>query len=690
MRCSRIQTNYQKALDDPDYLGKQYYTTLMNSHLCAEPEIIQMMVEWKESVINNYFKGARSDYDITIEELFNKQIHMMCNNILIPSVWVGNMYDAIESKSYLQYCAIYLMNLLILQTITKENQKGIISIKDWTYISQFWKMNIQEAALLKFTSLFNIKKKKDEVFIEKKRIVGKLEQKNKLETQLDIFNFLQDDISYNLYMLHNPEVSNNKKQEYRTNLSEQGIDVRFEIILGQVHEYLLNNNIRFSLEKNVEEGCEILYNYKIDDFLVLDWLVCINMCQNDFPHTDLYTRRSRRIVDIIIEKYEDNVHIMLEMFKYMEKSGSHTTLKRISRLYHYNIEKWIYSNPEIALEIFIITSRYMAAEQLQLILDKVSKNMFDIFIKAPKATIELFNTFSSVDNIQLYDELIMKLLHSLDKVYYSSPKAIIELARLCILQGKEHEFVRIIEYEWVGLEKLIYLEPETAVELLEIVQMLGKNEEFVRKNICNIIRSFERSTDQHPEALVKAIRLALTSEDVQAYEEMVRYVVRRYNVIFKQSPREAINCLKLINSNKDLIEIREVLKYSFDRYYFLMSNSIDAAIDLLILTQEIFKHTDDYIIICLNYILYNEINVDYVILFELLDNLREEHLYNLAGYFINKYFYIVLKYPNLAKKIADIYCKTKWKGEFFDVIYDLEENSYINREYILELKNKLL
>ena len=140
--------SYTKAIDDPNYFEKQYYTALMSAYLCTEPEIIEMMVEWKESIINAQFQGERQDYDHIIQELFNRQIEMLHNNIFIPKIWNEQANDNVIKKSYMQYCATYFMNLLILQTITKEDSERIVCTDDWKYLSQFLKMNIQEDILL--------------------------------------------------------------------------------------------------------------------------------------------------------------------------------------------------------------------------------------------------------------------------------------------------------------------------------------------------------------------------------------------------------------------------------------------------------------------------------------------------------------------------------------------------------------
>ena len=126
-----------------------------------------MMIEWKDNIIISYFNGKCEDFDITLKELLNKHIEMICKNVFTPFVNADEAYSYGQYKSYLQYCASYSINLLIMRTITQNSSLVEIDFNVWKYISCFWKMNIQEDVLLKFTTLFSITNHETYISIEK-------------------------------------------------------------------------------------------------------------------------------------------------------------------------------------------------------------------------------------------------------------------------------------------------------------------------------------------------------------------------------------------------------------------------------------------------------------------------------------------------------------------------------------------
>lgn len=298
-------------------------------------------------------------------------------------------------SSYMQYCATYFMNLLILLTITKEDAKTIIRSKDWIYISQFWKMNIQEDVLLKFTSLFSISREYEGVCIKKKQVLDKEGQKNIIEKQKDIFNFLQDEISYGLYTLHDVGVEHAVKQEYRRRLIDKGVNIRFEELLGQINEYLLGNNPRFSLENNIRNVLQIISHSQVDASDVLDWTICVNNFLDRELYPVLYHRGVvSELMEVVMRKYPMYISIITEILKFSRKIGNVKVTR--SNSFIRLLEEMAYDKPVLFLEYLDLFESYLSIEQRDRVFELLRHMLYKIdsldLVAKILEKIYLFNT----------------------------------------------------------------------------------------------------------------------------------------------------------------------------------------------------------------------------------------------------------------------------------------------------------
>lgn len=665
LKNSKRCDSFFKAIEDPNHFEKQYYTALMNAYLCSEPEIIEMIVEWKENVINDCFQGDRLDYDRIIDELFKKQIEMLCSNIFMPQIWIEHNNLTVKS-SYMQYCATYFMNLLILQTITKKDDKNIIRNKDWIYISQFWKMNIQEDVLLKFTSLFSISTENDGVCIKKKEILDKVEQKKIIEKQKDIFNFLQDDISYSLYSLHDVGVRHDEKQKYRRCLLEKGVNIQFEEILGRINEYILRNNPWFSIETNIENALQILRNSQADASVVLDWILCVNNYLDKVPYRVLHYRDGAgELIELVIRRYPMYTSIITEILRFGRKIG-YIDLMTGRTSFGKMFLKVAYDKPVLLLEFLDLFEFYLSKEDRDTIINRLRGMLYNIdSIDLVSKILKKIYTF----NMEMKDEhLLEAVVQNADQLYVDSPKTMIDIIQLCFLYGKKEEVEYLVKKGCENIERLSIEQPELVVDLLEIIYMSGEGHQVVERLIAYVERECETIIYKNPKIILETIKIISVTKNFKKCRQLVFRIYKRFDVIFNADPKEAIIFLRITERVINQTDRINALKFSIEAFDYLLLKSLDAALDLLILSKNVILNRCKYIQICLHNILNGNTTVDTIKLLDLVQDLKENELDQMSGFFWNSYLQIIMKYPKLAKMLAESYSNSLGNEKFTDVL----------------------
>ncbi|MBD5504071.1 MAG: ATP-binding protein [Lachnospiraceae bacterium] len=84
----RGESLYWDALDRPDSRDNAYYAALNSSCLCIEPEIIQMIAEWKDSKQIKYFQGKCPSFvdemGQVLSDLFHKHMDIIRTGVFVP------------------------------------------------------------------------------------------------------------------------------------------------------------------------------------------------------------------------------------------------------------------------------------------------------------------------------------------------------------------------------------------------------------------------------------------------------------------------------------------------------------------------------------------------------------------------------------------------------------------------------
>lgn len=685
LKTSKRCDSYQKAIDNPNHFDKQYYTALMSAYLCAEPEIIEMIVEWKENVINECFQGERDDYDIIIEELFDRQIEMLCKDIFMPSIWSEQTYDSVSKRSYMQNCATYFMNLLILQATTKRDSERLIRSDDWRYISQFWKMNIQEDVLLKFTSLFSIANQKGDVCIKKKQVFDQVEQKDVLERQKDILNFLQDDISYDIYCLHDEEVPYGKKQKYRKSLLERGVSIRFEMLLGEINEFILTDNNKFSLKKNIGDVIQVLSYTKADASDVLDWLLCVNKCIEKMPNPFFGDKGEvDRLVEEVLFRYPENVQIISEVFKCCKTIGDVRALR--NRIFLQKIRGIEHKNPSLLMEYLDFLGTFLLTKEGKKILHEVTEMLYRMHFPSWTLKSRVLKFYYKINAKKDAEYLLQDIMSNINEIYDDSLEVVIDILQLCVMYGKVEEIDFIVMNGVNKLKKLFNKQPELAVDYLEIASMTRRTQKYVCDIVYDIDNEYEGLIYRNPKIAVRIFRIIMLYKDQYKNRRFIHRVYEHFDALLNVDPTEAIAFLKLLHKDHQEKYTSRALDYSLQRMDYLLDKSINSAVDLLILCKEIECNRCYYIKICLDCILYNQSMVDTIKIYGLLDSLMDYEINEMADFLKERYLYIIINFPRWAEKIAKLYSNTRWKNEFIDILSYYEYNNIFDKEYLYNLK----
>lgn len=711
----RGESHYWEALEKPDSLDDAYYAALNSSCLCTEPEIIQMISEWKDSKLNKFFQGKYPNFGdemvLVLADLFNKHTDMIRSGVFTP--FVQRKGGLAGGRDYLQACAVYLMNLIILQTLIGGQCR--INVDKWNYISQFLKLNLPlppknlamelsvgkltrklkvnpyEEIILKFMALFLLQRKNDDIVLTKKMQIGKLERENLLEARLDVFNFMQDDITQKVYQLHDSYCSLNQKQTYRNELSKQGFDFGFEKCVANLHENLINlkcKSIR-DLESTFQWGARYLRQNCVDVSLVLDWLLLIRMmidklAQQNSQKYKIYNLWNnilmrdiwRDIIVAIFERYineKDIIHILIEI---TQKLGYGQYLLKIlltdetlKRYYNTSLD-WVTVFAEVIFEIHLplFEIDYYLFEQCKILLENMNSP------KAIAAILKLIYTFSIIPP----DNCILKNISKKLNYYFKrSPEELPALLRVYLQMG---QFQEIKEFFWhienneIGfIIKLFNHYPDSVIEFLSVAQIVGENRNLSKSIILCLKKDI--STLQNPSVCMHLMQQAIYHNILcKNTSHLIRYFIKHYDIMFHCDPEQAVYLLFQIGMKQiDSINIRMLCKecmYSLQNYRFILETSVKAAAYLLTLCEKNnfepeFRNELDfvlnqnslsfYIMLCFNKALFTWDRTNIYSLEELLNNMTQKTTADMEKYFKTQLPFLKAYSWKLAEKIKTIY-----------------------------------
>lgn len=639
---------YVDALKKGDFACK-YYTAMIHNCLCTEAETIKMFAEWKMYIIKAYFKGTQDDFDIVMNDLFEYQLQTLCHEVMIPSSWQESSYEGALRKTRLQYCALYIANLLILESITNVNDVYRIKIEQWKYIAQFLKMNLKKGTLLKFISQFSFWGDEDEMSIERKMDYVEAEQKKGIDIQMDVFNFLQDKVTYNIYSLHAMgELSD--KQNRRGELIESDIRVDIEMIIGKLQNAIINNMVTDNLiEESIEKVSEIIGKQSISEDLMLNWLILINSCDEIDSGIVLGTNIGF-MVERCILLYNGNLTIMLELMKLLKN----ILVGRFSfdeEVIYQNLKKEILGSPDLVIKFIKLNSSTL----YEIDKDKIFSYVLDEFNElceiSPYYAVEFVELFYEKEEIV---SCINVLLDNFIDIYQTNLSACVKTIRIALHHGYLDrvkcllETVDTLPEMSFGTDGLV-----AVIDLLELSLIVGANLQLEKQLIEYCVDQMRISMWRRENAMYRLLNIIRLTHTEEYAIDMIKELIKHFDVIVYTAPSHIISYLSFFKNDKNVYS--RVLNVVLKRFDELVDCSVSSAIEVL---GEIKRRNISKQVICLfDYILFksNEISINQESVCKMLSGLNKQTLKGTKQFLINKLRHIRVVYPLVAQQIEMLY-----------------------------------
>lgn len=716
----RGESFYWDALEKPDSLDNAYYAALNSSCLCIEPEIIQMIAEWKNSKLAKYFQGKCPSFDEklgqVLADLFHKHMDIIRTGIFVPLT--DQRGGLAEGRSYLQACAVYLMNLIILQILTSGECR--VRVEEWSYISQFLKLNVPlpqrvpekgpfnlkpvrrlridpyEEIILKFMDLFLLNRESEDIVLTKKVQIGKLERENLLDARMDVFNFLQDNVTQRVYQLHNSNNSLDQKQQYRFELEEQGFNLGFELAVEQMHTdvYCLEQHEPYRLDDKIRYGWECLCQNHVDASLVLEWLLCISlitdkMVQKRGLKNEELNARMRDLwpefAETIFELYENEKAVVLVLLEITKKLGYGKTLVQ-SRWMRHALVHWPHFAPDLVTvfaEIVPATIQVPAQEADFYYLGINPTQLLDI--NSPKAVAALLKLLYMAGRIEPSNPIVDSIQNNW--IYYleKSPEELPTLLKVYLQMGKFESvkkfFCRLGGTGTHWISRLFYRNPDSIVEFLNVAQAVRQDWNF-SKRIIQCIKKKSITIDavlRTPDIMMPLVRQSVLSNPACAdAKSLMAIFLDRYYIMFDYDPEQAVYLLYQIGLRQiDSINNDKLLQgcmYSMQHFRLVLEASVKVAAHLLTLYERISelevpksmyireehfinkrRMLPFYVTCCFNKALFAHDRTAVSALEGLLDALLPDTRAEMEGYFSNQFPFLQAYSSKLTKKVNAMY-----------------------------------
>lgn len=635
---SKGEAHYRKDLENPDTFSKEYYAALNSVCLYTEPEIIQMIAEWKDSKIaacvQKEIEGYKRELPRIMEDIFDQHIGMICEHTFSPteSAWrSGGLADDKSDKSFAKSCAVYLMNLLILRILISGS--CTVNADMWNFISQYFKLYApsskkeeaeqkdtvkripylsipsSEEMILKFMALFEVRKEDDNVVVLTRRKRGGVYRQNELiDARAEVFNFMQDNITRMVYKLHDTETSAELKQKYRSLLMKRGGDLKFESQVQQLKTVIRKPGYQTAdgseLIRHLIRVClQELAVQQQDENLVLDCFLCIREILNKIPDLKFGKHHELswdRLTDRVIHTYTEEIfYIFLDILK---------RLGDVEDLYYSGYLDYIINKPEMytpELVCAILERVYGSGydnrrwgwgssnNRKRKILPE---DYFKVFKNAkPKQVAAFLKIFALNYSYPISDKILEQIEGNWYEYLLYEPEELVELLQVFLQLGRFEEVKRFLNLIGSrGLRIFFGRSPKLATEIINLAETVRADDKFFQEvfaclNHVNI--------ELYPQVFMQEIEYALSGKDVPtSIEELYYRFLKGYAEMLVSDTDKAVRLLVTI-AQKELYsrrffprDIYAACCIGIFRYPFVLERSVKAAAHILSLALDLLAN----------------------------------------------------------------------------------------------------
>lgn len=630
----RGKSHYLEALENPANIDNAYYVALNSSCLCTEPEIIEMISEWKDDKISKFFPRENDNFSdemsTILSDIFSRHLDIIRTGVFAPLVDKNG--GLAGGRDYLQACAVYLMNLLILRILISKECK--IKVEEWSYISQFLKLNIPlfqetskketsekkpkrnlkinpyEEIILKFMDLFSLKQNGDYIILTKKQHIRKFERNNLQEARIDVFDFMQDNVTRKVYQLHSLNNSLEQRDQYKVELRQQGFDFGFDDILTKTHnivyylrqcEYFqMYKNLIIFLDSTIHQGNNYLQKNKIDPSFVLDWLLCLSQIAEEkiqnFTFKSMLKNSLRDLGDTLCMQY-NNKELISSFLEVIKKLNCQNILTR-SHFLRYIFNRW----PELTSDLLVLLIKSSA--NYQPYIQEPDFNYFDVDFRklldtnSLKRIAVILKFLYRSGRIGASNTDVIIIQDRLERYLEESPEELPELLEVFLQMGAFDEvkgfFSHIEEYENNWLDRLSKSHPESIAVFLNIAIIVGEDRNFSKCIEGWLKENFNiKDMWRIPSVIIKLAyyNVVNNANTYTSFAEDIFY--KEYPSMFRHDLKEAI-CILYKMSQKQIapnmyVKLCRACEYSLQRYNLVLEVSVTATAQILTLGERILK-----------------------------------------------------------------------------------------------------
>lgn len=290
-----------QAYDSYDFC--HFYLAASSYPLCSEPEIIKMIGEWSRQKFNILSYGSGNTME-DIMKIMHDIIRYHVSSIKNGQTTFSPSH-LLADRTMPQSNAVYMINLVTLSTLF--SQSFDLDEELWHFIAQYAKLNVprfkendertplrhksmdvSEELPLRFTSFFDIKSENDKVTISISPYFNLINNNNLILTPLyaktKVFEFLQDNISKNIFELNYSHQSISKKIKLLKKIISFDKIFRIDRDIFHLQKILLNNNFYSSdLIEYVDNFDDYLSFDSLDTSRIITWLTLYRQLTEVYP-----------------------------------------------------------------------------------------------------------------------------------------------------------------------------------------------------------------------------------------------------------------------------------------------------------------------------------------------------------------------------------------------------------------------
>lgn len=638
-RGSRGEAHYRKDLENPDTFSKEYYAVLNGACLYTEPEILQMIAEWKDSKIavcvQKEKEGFKSELPRIMEDIFDQHTGMIREHTFSPveSVWrSGGLAADKADRSFPESCAVYLINLLILRILICGS--CTVNAEMWNFISQYFKLYApspkkdeaeqrdiakkvpspaipsSEEMILKFMTLFEIRKEDGDVVLTRREREGEFSRNELIDARAEVFDFMHDDTTRMVYKLHDPVTPPEAKQEYRNSLVERGGDLNFEFKVQQLKTVIKKSEYQaadaIGSIRGLVQSCLIDLGAHQDEDQVLDSLLCIREILNRLPGLKLrqqYKSIWGEVTERVMRTYaEDTFSLFLDILKRLGGEED---------LYNSGYLTYIINNMELypiegvcAIIETVYGSEYDHRKWERWRFDNkgsetLLEEYFAFFKNAkPKQVATFLKNFALNYNYTISDKILKQIQGKWNEYLLNEPDGLVELLRVFLQLGRFKEVKGFLDSLGCrSVHMFLGHSRELTVEVISLAETVRADDTFFQK----VFTCLKHTNVRHyPQVLMKEIKYALDGKEVPtSIGELSCLFLKYFAEMLISDTDKAVNILVNMVQNESCnrlvsrYEIYEACSTGMPHYPFVLKKSVKAAAYILLLAYD-FSINEEY------------------------------------------------------------------------------------------------